>query len=35
MGSVIPSIERFFLKFRPLLEHRLFLITPLLRWLSS
>jgi hypothetical protein len=35
MGSVIPSIERFFWQFRPLWEHRLFLITPLLRWLSS
>jgi len=35
MGSILPSIERFFWPFGGLWEHRLFLITPFLKRLSS
>ena len=35
MGSLLPGVERFFWQFEGLWEHRLFLITPLLKRLSS
>ncbi len=35
MGSILPGVERFFWQFGGLWEHRFFLITPLLKCLSS